>query len=68
MTISYISGLKSSVVRVLAQNARGPGFESGLRLEFLPPVTYKRKAIFLWQLIEYLFVFISVRKTYQILI
>ena len=34
-----ISGLNSSVIRALAQYAKGTGFESQFRLNFLPPVT-----------------------------
>lgn len=33
-----ISGLNSLVVRVLSRYARGPGYESRFRLNFLPPV------------------------------
>ena len=33
-----ISGLNNSVARLLARYARGPGFESQLRLDFSPPV------------------------------
>lgn len=36
-------GLNSSVVRGLAQYARGPGFESKLRLDISPPVTFVAK-------------------------
>ena len=35
-----ISGLNSSVGRALARYARGPGFESRLRLDFSPPATW----------------------------
>ena len=34
-----ISGLNSSVARLLVQYARGPGVEFQLRLNFSPPVT-----------------------------
>lgn len=38
-----VSDLNSSEVGALAQYARGRWFESRLRLDFLPPFTYKKR-------------------------
>ena len=45
-----ISSLNSSVDWALAWYARGPGFESRLRLDFSQPVTSNKKIVLYWQL------------------